>query len=652
MTSIVARTTQTDHRMQRLLPLALLALAFVARFRYLMQIEHNIDHAYPIWQALRTIDQGVLPLIGQGTSVLFANPPLTGYLLIPVTALTRSPLGAYVFIIALNSLGVWFAYQAVRGLLGWRLALVAAALMAVNPWVIEYSRTSWVQALLPFLVTAVAWLLWPVLTGASQRPVQRTALALGVMGVLMHTYLLAYFAAVPVIVLLVIYRRRVPWRGVLIGSSFVMLLAVPYWVGLAGDWATVSQRTADFAGGESRLSLEAWDAAVRLITGHEYELARGLQAPVRDTERRHTASQIAHVGLLATLLLGIGAAVRAIVRRTANRDAAIIALVWFGLPVLAMSYTSSPVHPFYQLLGLPAGYLLTAWGLSLIFQPVRSRTGAAMLLVLYLPFAGLMLTNSARYYQETAVMPGAHHLTALPLDVGLEWGETLREMLPEGGTLYANDAGWIANSFAGDLFEVIGDTRAPHLTIVPAAGGAYTIIDSQTPLVPEVATRVESILMPNDVVLTTAALPATSQLDLELTPLEIPTQQGMTLVGYDLTHASGTWSLLTAWRIDHIAPEVNERIYAPFFHLFNAEGERLLMLDGEGMPGYRWRPGDLHLQRVEFALPDEVTGQVTLHIGQFDGLNNANLIFLPTDNEPATTVRLTFDTDAHESGGD
>ncbi len=66
-------------------------MAALLRAQYLLQIEHNTDHAWPIAQALRTLDHGDLPLIGQGTSVLFASPPLTGYLYLPWLALTRSP---------------------------------------------------------------------------------------------------------------------------------------------------------------------------------------------------------------------------------------------------------------------------------------------------------------------------------------------------------------------------------------------------------------------------------------------------------------------------------------------------------------------------------------------------------------------------------
>src|SRR5258706_10528309 len=156
---------------------AILLLAAFLRFQHLDAIQHNVDHAYPIWQALMTLDRGVFPVTAQGTSVLFANPALTGYLFVPWVALTRSPIGPYIFVIVLNTLAVYFVYRAAMLILDQRCALIAAFLMAVNPWVVEYSRTTWVQALLPFFTTLLFWLLLPVLLGRSGSPARRLILA-------------------------------------------------------------------------------------------------------------------------------------------------------------------------------------------------------------------------------------------------------------------------------------------------------------------------------------------------------------------------------------------------------------------------------------------------------------------------------------------
>ncbi len=70
------RQTSLSRTEQLLLALILLAGIWL-RFQHLGAIEYNIDQAYPIWQALRTLDTEHWPLTGQGTSVLFDNPPLT-----------------------------------------------------------------------------------------------------------------------------------------------------------------------------------------------------------------------------------------------------------------------------------------------------------------------------------------------------------------------------------------------------------------------------------------------------------------------------------------------------------------------------------------------------------------------------------------------
>lgn len=630
----------SGHNSKRILLLMILMLALVARFRYLTEIEHNVDHAYPVWQAMQTIDAGVFPLAGQGTSVLFANPALTGYLFIPVVALTRSPLGVYIFVIALNTLAVWMAYRAARSVMGEWSAWGGAALMAVNPWVIEYSRTSWVQSLLPFFVCGVAWLLWPVLMGHSRNPTRRLALALIMTALLTQTYLLAYFILLPVAVLLVIFRRRVPMRGLLIGGGVIIGVTVLYGMGLLGQMETVQQRLNDFSSGESRLNTQALEGAIRLVTGWEYEVARGMQAPADDATLRQTLSQPFHLVLLIVIGLGVVRLFTRLRQPGTARDAAMIVLVWFGLPILAMSYTGNPVHPFYQLLGLPAGYVVAMWGIDWICHIETSPIGRWVVLVLFIPFAALSLTNSARYYQETQAKPGAHGLTALPVDYGLQLGQGINRFTDNNGVVFAPVEGWILNSFAGRLFPTIEDNRAPRFSIFPASGGAYVSFDwDDVPDVPY-ANDTDVIALADGALLRVAAMPTATEVEANGQVLNIPTQQGLTLLSYDLTRAGEQFRIETQWRVDSILPEVLDRIYAPFIHVLDSEGQVVTIIDGEGLPGYRWTVGDVHVHRMTFPLPQDVSAPFTLVVGQFDGLNNANLIFLPPDGEPDVIVHL------------
>ena len=606
---------------QRICVISILLVALLARFHYLTKIEHNVDHAYPVWQALQTLDRGTFPLVGQGTSVLFNNPPLTGYLFLPIMALTRSPLGIYIFVILLNTLAVWMAYRAIKSLLGFIPGLVAAGLMAVNPWVIEYSRTSWVQSLLPFFVCAVAWLLWPVLTGRTSRPQRRLLLALVMTTLMTQTYLLAFFIVLPVGMLLLIFRQRVPVRALAVGIAVFALATGAFAAALLHE--DLDSRLETFTEGQARLSLESWEHAIRLVNGAEYELARGLNAPADDAPLRHRLSQPLHLALQLLVLTGLAAAIHAVATGSDRRDTGIILLLWFGLPVIAMLYTTNLIHPTYQLLGLPAGFGLAAWGSDLL---LRRHWMRPVFLAAAIPFAVLMLTNSARYYQETAAHPGTHELGALPVGDGLRLGAVLRDILPADGVVYADTDAWTLQSFAGRMFFFARDARAPDLTIIPAQGGAYVRLGEDA--APYGSVPAATIHLADGTDIHVDRFAPAAEIDLPDNRLDIPTEQAITLLAYDLQQESGSYQLTLAWRVEAYNMEVLNRIYGPAVHVFDADGEQVLNLGGAGLQGHNWHPGDVHIHQIAFAFPPDAAGPFTLKVGQYDGVHQASLVFL------------------------
>lgn len=623
-------------------PLVIVVIAALLRFTYLSEIEHNVDHAYPIWQALRTLEHGEWPLVGQGTSVLFANPALTGYLYLPVIALTRSPLGAYLLVIALNSLGVLLAYRAVRSILNTRAALIAACLMAVNPWVIEYSRATWVQSLLPFFTCALAWLLWPVLTGKSQHPQRRTLIGLIVLTLMAQTYLLAYVMLIPVGLLVLVFWRRMPKRALLAGTTILVVATAVYAAALLSDWQTLQASLGEFGESGAHLSAEAWNHAVRLISGADYPLARGQNAPINDSLLRQNLTQIAHYVILALLLAGILRGLYAIYRGH-QRDTALILLLWFGLPVLLMSYVGQPVHPFYQLLGLPAGYALVGWAVDWL---PRFHLKTALVIVLLVPLGLLMAINSQRYAQETAAAPGVHDLGALPLDYGIQLGQMINQYLPENGIVYAEVDEWTLNSFAGTTFPLLRDTRAPDFSIVPREGGLYTVghivaPDDWTP--PAYTTLHEAIRLPGNGLLTVDVYPPDAARN--ITPaqtLNIATEEGLTLVGYEIQPHPLTPSpqpgegeprtLITYWRVDTLTADTANWFFTPFAQVFDETGAQISVVEGEMVPGMEWRESDVHIHSM--TLPSQTA---EIRLGQFDGTRQRNMIFLP-DYEPLITL--------------
>jgi hypothetical protein len=631
-------------RSERWLLAVTLLIAAILRAQNLLDIEHNVDHAYPIWQAMTTLEHGIFPLAGQGTSVLFANPALTGYFFLPLIALVRSPLVAYLLAITLNTLGVLLGFRAARGLIGTRGALVAAFLLALNPWIIEYSRTTWVQSLLPFFACALAWLLWPVLLRQTRHPIRRMISALVVLTLYTQTYLLAFMVLAPVGLLILIFWRSIPKKGLLIGGAIFVIAGLLYGIGLADQLSTVQERLGEFSANPRHLSSEAWGHAVRLVTGEDYELVRGQAAPIQDMTLRHDLTHIAHVIVAAALLLGLILALLSLLAfifpsfthpsSLISHPFSAILLLWFLLPIALMTNVGQPVHPFYQLLGLPAGHILAAWGLCAILRP-GTRWGSSALLALSLPFALLMSVNTIRFAEETAVTPGIDGMTALPLEYGLPLGRAIADHLPPDGMVFSDADEWILNSFAGRTFSVIHDARAPQVQIIPPAGALYVQMGQNSEL--PYADRVARLDLPDSTVITVDRYEPNTLPKIDY-PMHIASQQGVTFLGYNIAQDAQTVHLTAFWQVETLTPEVESSLFAPFIHVFDKDGNRVQIVDGELLGGDKWRTGDIHIHRLTFTLPDS-GAPFSLQIGQYDSVHNQNVIFLP-DYTPSIPLKL------------
>lgn len=652
----------------RLPLLAILLLAALLRLQNLHAIEHNVDHAYPIWQALSTLDRGAFPVTAQGTSVLFDNPALTGYLFIPFVALTRSPFGPYLFVIALNTLAVWFAYRAAVALLDERRALIAAFLLAINPWVIEYSRTTWVQALIPFFICLIFWLLVAVLLGTAGRPGRRLIAALTALTALTQTYLLAFLSLAPAGLLLVIFRRRIPIRGALIGGAVFVAATGVYGAGLLANREETLSRIRSFSAGEARLGGEALSHALRLVTGRDYPAARGIDAPLRDAVLRQGLSELAHGALVVALLAGIVAvgwsASRPLRGRVAGKDGssmgsegratklafrgdpgAIILLIWFALPILLMSYVSRQIHPFYLLFTLPAGHILAAKGAGLL---LRWRVGSAALAAAGIALTALFALNTMRYAEETLATPGAHGLSALPVGEGVRMMDALfsERFVSNPGIVFADVDEWTLNSFAGRLFPVDRDADVSKTVYIPAEAGFYLRFVPPS----EVGALHMRFADPAPRSIGLADGSAILRFRISQSALAgepwiggraIQSDAGITFIGYmpaESLTPGRTSAILTAWRIDALTPERSDYLFGPFVHVFDAGGKRVAIGDGAVTPGWAWRKGDVQIKTMPVSIPADAVGPFRLIFGQYDGVHQRNAIFTLPDGSLSSTI--------------
>lgn len=648
----------TARQWERAALLLILVIGAWLRFQNIDDIEYNIDQVYPIWQAIQTLDTGDLPLVGQGTSVLFANPPLTGYFYVPLIALVRQPVAAYMLTITLNTLAIWLAYRALRSLLGRYPALISVFLFAVNPWIIEDSRRTWVQALATFFVTLVFWALVPVLTGRTRHPQRRTLIALIGLALFAHTYLLAFALVAPVAVLIALFWQRIPKRQMVYGALVFAALLSLYGIGLARQWDDTRGRAEQFTSGEARLTTEALDHALRLVTGGGYADVRGLDAPQDDAALRQDITRITHALWAVAILTGLALALRAVLRprHAGERDVALILLVWYLLPIAMMSYVSRVVHPFYLLLSVPAGHGLAGWAVVSIGQAIssafcRSNSRIALgrvsepaptkpahslserpLCALWcvLVITALIATgainalNTVRFAQQTAAFPGEDMPFTMPLGEAMTLGRRITEARDPGMAVLMPIETWTPVTLVGHAIrteQIAGTDRA---TLIPP-DGALTITfarDMRAPVPPPLYAEpvgAPDVLRDHTVITLWRTTPDSVTI---AQPADIPSDIDVRFAGWTLTGdlTPGTTATLDLfWRVDALHPERGIWTFMPFAHLVSG-GERVGVFDGTLLPALAWRVGDLLVYRLDVDVPPDAAGPFELRVGLFDAV--------------------------------
>ena len=630
-----SRLGQRTARWHQISLLLLLTLSVWLRVHQFLQIEHNVDHAYYIGQALRILATGVPEFVGQDTSLQFPNAALLAYVYMPFVALLQSPVAAYIPVIGLNILAVLLCYRAVGDLLTPRAGLIAAAFMAVNPWVIEYSRNTWTHALLPFLLCAMAWQLWPLLREKSGHPGRALLIVALLATAITQSSLLGYFVLPGLGLLGLRFWKRLPYASLALGLLIFLAFNALFAYGLFTRGELLrSQTDAMFSGASGAyLRSEPLQHALRLVTGAEYEINRGLAAPIQDSALRHDLSRVASGILSLGLLAGAGLALL----RLRHDERAQILLISFFTPVLAMSYNASLVHPFYLLLTLPAGYALLAWALDALLD--RLPRGAVILaLCLYLPFALLMAINSSRYYEETALIPGAHGLTALSLEYGLPLGDAIRSHLPPGGTVISPVEGWIMTSFAGQHFPTLREQLNADLTVYPAAGALFVrshLAESPVSALP-LTERVETLIAPDGLYIT---LDRYAPGTLPAAQARIAGERWLSLLDARVQPDGAGLSLELIFQVDAITPELAGYAFSSFVHVYDAQGERVAIVDGAAVDSALWQAGDLHRHLLHLDLSEE-GGPFSLHIGLYDGQRQTGLTFILPDGDYVQAVPL------------
>jgi 4-amino-4-deoxy-L-arabinose transferase-like glycosyltransferase len=339
----------------------ILALAAALRMGWPGLTEFKYDEARLSGLVLDWVRGGPFPLTGMANSAGLNHPPWGVYWLALPYALWANPIGATLFVGALNVLAVAGCYWLARRWYGRMAAWTGSLLFAAAPWAVLYSRKLWTNDLLPpFVLLCVAAGYLGLVEG---RPRWLAVLPVAVaLTVGLHPTGAAL--AVWAVAALVVFRQRVRRRPLLAGLALAAACSLPYGLYLGAVLLKYAGRAAAPGNGMSAWSLDA--TALRLAwlmtTGSEIHSLAGPQA-YRDflASMPPYEAVFAVAGLLAVL------AVAWLLQRTLRlwREGAdprayapsALLLLWLALPIAQATYHSLPVYTHYLIVLFPAAFI-------------------------------------------------------------------------------------------------------------------------------------------------------------------------------------------------------------------------------------------------------------------------------------------------------
>lgn len=613
------------------------------------------ERARPIWYGARPVDSEI-------TSWWIPDPAGLLYFYALAEAFPKPAIARVLLVALANVLSVAICYLLARRFFGPRVALVAGLLYAANPWAVTFGRQPWVITQ-PLLTTIMLLSALMVVVRRDRRWVMPFFLAGAAQT---QTHLLAVLFGPPIFLTLLLFARRwLVWQIVPAIAAGVALVA-PYSLHLWGMRDDIlhaldrGNRGVTLQPDGTALTLTSW-----LISGYNLEWKLGFADPWMD--RLALPLLLTAIVASALLLVGVGVAARACLRRPTGWEADALLLIWLLAPLTLMTWQSSQVYIHYVLCLVPVPFLLMARGaswLSGVHAPApRSRIEARKLVGLVV---GAMLIVQAAtviaFYAALDAMASAPpaeisatewqlalnrtDLRARQLGIGELHGLPLRywQAVADQTRQVAHSTGLRGVTIVSGILDegnrhldrrrkalsyLLGPDLEPRfplegLVVVPTAGDALflTLPDQELPrIVQRAATRLGEVPQPGTSgaarLYQVRARPANDVITLRRRS-NVAVADGLRLVVLDVPTEvrPGQTAPLAAYLLVEDASHVAARDVEPYVELPGPSSEPRVAVRRSGLEASAWRSGDLLIQQLNLTIPiDLPAGEYELRFG-------------------------------------
>ncbi len=649
----------------------ILAVAAYLRLRGLQTSEIAGDQSALLRIAMNWVNGGYMPLAANKSSAGIMNPPLIEYLLAWPLFLRDTISAAQVFqaLMSIAAVGVLYGY-AVR-LFGKNVGLMAALLLAVNPWAVFYGRFIWNPNPIPLFSTLLLMQLIsyfvPHLNPPEAAPSpfgrglgrgQSIYLALSFLWLAAITQLhLSGLALIGVmgLVMLLFWRRwqRGRWwqtlTPILIGMVLFLLLYVPFlrYERATGfmDIQTVANaltggRTANAEVGEPVVNAASWLLTLELAAGDGFW---DTSAVPRDAIWQwFWLADVARMLVVLSLFYALASPIywrfKHINEPLPKKQTALLILaVWMIVPVLLYLRHTVYLQNYYFLYLYPAPFLalglmledIRFWSIGAWRRhtPTRKRPSSIFNLlflspILLLAFWQFNISHTRLVMLETGTIGPEQQ--AQHIEQAIAASRTILERYPGCDLTIASHGGSLENSQMGVLKEFVHPTPVRFVDvgrgyIHPARCTIYFtavsdpqldqfLTDKGEKLPEQIETRSDTWHFYHVPGLPTAVS----------TPLAI-WQNGLTLLEVTMPDevAPGEQVVVTyVWQVTAVPP--NRARYHFFNHVMDESEQLITQEDAPAIDSLYWQPGDQLVTQFYLTMPPDLeNGRFSLRVGLY-----------------------------------
>jgi len=647
-------------------------LAAYLRLGNLELTEFKLDEAHVCSKAAEFLASGRPPLVGIGSSVGAANPPLFIYLMAVPVSLSRNPAVIAGFIALLNVGAVLGCYLLAREHFGKKVGLIATLLFAVSPWAVFYSRKIWAQDLLPPFVVLFFAAIFSTIVKHKPRQLILVFLWLACL-IQLH---LSALALIPLVVLLLlVFRSRISPVPLLVGLFVFALIFTPYiYYDATHNWTNL--RTFVEASREpAGFDLKSAQYATQIIAGRGYHALAGASfekflAEISGFTWLNAIVTWLFVGGVAYLAWQVLRGWRRRPKDGASDETArfTILLSWLLLPMLFYVRHTTPVYPHYFILLYPVQFIIVGvfvvrvldWSGSLAnsskpsplvrFLAGRVAPISLAALILGLALWQVHLTETFYSFVDRNDTTGGH---GVPVKYYVQATESSKRLAEGAQVLILSEGDVPAWHETPAVFDfLLRPEMNPRFInyrealVFPRADALYLLAPGDAPAVSVLDGYAQGLV---DESISIRGGPdafrfyrfeAESRTSIKASLADgtapVALDNGVEILGYDVSgevSPGGALQLSLYWTVGTV-PDAS---YHFFNHLTDDEGQRWGQKDGPGYPAGQWREGDVVVSWFDISIaPDAPPGEYWVLTGMYTYPEGVRVSVLDEHGRPAS----------------